>query len=616
MVQIFTPQDHKQRALKPVNSRFIPENWLFLDTETKAGPGLSSDIQTFHLGWTCLWIRGKGIEKDTYSWKYFTYNILLNKYISNLSKEYPDLLIVGHNIFFDLQASGFYVYFTQCGWRLKFYYDKGLTYILKCHREKHKLTVISTTNWFDQSLDRLGQTLGLPKGQVDFKTVKDKELKEYCKRDVEILVKAVQEYISFIRKYDLGKFSLTKASQAFTAFRHRFMSHKIYVHNNPDVQDLERKAYMGGRVECFFIGQVPEGPFVSMDINSMYPTVMKGEKYPFKLIGYYENPSIEKVSGCLQGFAVIAEVEVNTLEPVFAVKQHDKTIFPIGNFTCFVCSEGLRYGIKKGYIVKINRASIYLKADLFSEYVDYFKILRDNFKKQGNDIFLLLSKYMHNSLYGKFAQLKIITNITHANTEGLYIREEALNMVTGRTVIITKFMNSCLIQHSEGEGDNSNVAISAHITENARFKLWDLINDVGIEHVLYCDTDSVKLRKSHLNTLTWDIDENRMGALKCEDESDSLYIGGSKNYRTEKSRKIKGIPTSAKEIEPGVFQYTSFKRQVSHLRSSQDEGAIVEVVTRSLSAEYQKGQVLPSGKVIPLDFSLPEWLQNNEDPPF
>ncbi|GAH94157.1 unnamed protein product, partial [marine sediment metagenome] len=82
------------------------------------------------------------------------------------------------------------------------------------------------------------------------------------------------------------KFSITKASQAFCAYRFRFMDHKIYIHNDVTVQNLERSAYIGGRVECFRLGKIPGKQFVSMDINSMYPFVMKAEKYPYELVSY------------------------------------------------------------------------------------------------------------------------------------------------------------------------------------------------------------------------------------------------------------------------------------------------------------------------------------------
>jgi hypothetical protein len=211
----------------------------------------------------------------------------------------------------------------------------------------------------------------------------------------------------------------------------------------------------------------------------------------------------------------------------------------------------------------------------------------------------LLCKYMHNSLYGKFGQLKINTVIESEDTGRGYWREDRPNLVTGRTVVVTHLMNAEIVQYPEGEGDNSNVAIAAHVTENARFVLWDVIKKVGRSRVLYCDTDSVKIRIADQPRVADLIDPTRLGALKVEDTSQKLYIEGAKNYRTVEYRKIKGIPKKAVEIRPGVFQFDSFVRQVTHLRGGVSRGAMIKTITRTLTATYDKGRVMPSGRVRP-----------------
>jgi len=604
MVKIRNKSDYKQHVLKDSPGSYIPANWLFLDTETLPKVIDSDTVHFFNIGWTCLWIRQNGKGHGHTDWQFFDNELSFNKYLDFIATKMTNIIFAGHNIFFDLQACGFFDYFPKHGWYLEFYYDKGLTYILKCRKGRSKITVISTTNWFDQSLKLLGESLKMPKLEVDFETVTPEKLKIYCRRDVEIIVRAMRYYIKFIQDHDLGRFSLTKASQAFTAFRHRFMTHKIMIHNNDETHELERGAYIGGRVEAFYIGHCKGGPFVSMDINSMYPYVMKENLYPWSLISSHRNESPERYNDILKTFAVVAEIEVETPEACFAVRYNKKTIFPVGHFTCFVCSTGLQYALDRGYVKNIIRSAIYRKADLFTSYVDYFYDLRRKYTKSQNKIMTVLSKYMHNSLYGKFGQMKMISDITDKQTGRDYLREDSYNMVTQRKVVITHFMNMQIVQYPEGEGDNSNVAIAAHISENARFMLWSIIKDVGLKRVLYCDTDSVKIRASHLKYLHWPKHSYNLGALKCEDRSKQLYIEGCKNYRTENSRKIKGIPKKAKEIKPGVFVFESFSSQTIQLRNEISKGVTIKSISRSLRAPYDKGVVLKSGVVRPLKFPI------------
>jgi hypothetical protein len=99
--------------------------------------------------------------------------------------------------------------------------------------------------------------------------------------------------------------------------------------------------------------------------------------------------------------------------------------------------------------------------------------------------------------------------------------------------------------------------------------------------------------------------ETELGALKIEETSNDLYLGGCKHYRTENARTIKGIPEKAKEIAPNVFEFDTFGRQNIHMKKGLVRGVIVGKKQRTLKAEYDKGMVSPEGIVTPFTFSLP-----------
>ena len=160
-------------------------------------------------------------------------------------------------------------------------------------------------------------------------------------------------------------------------------------------------------------------------------------------------------------------------------------------------------------------------------------------------------------------------------------------------------MNTEIVQYNQGEAPFSIPAIPAHVTENARLYLWYIINKVGRDKVLYCDTDSIKIRKSDMHLVSDLIDPEGLGMLKIENESNELFIGGAKNYRTESSRHIKGIPSTAVEVEPGIFEYMTFTRQVTALRNHQITGVEMLSHLRRLISRYEKGEVLSDGRVIP-----------------
>jgi len=377
------------------------------------------------------------------------------------------------------------------------------------------------------------------------------------------------------------------------------------LHEKQEATFLEREAYMGGRVECFRVGEQEGGPFLLLDVNSMYPFVMKIMEYPWELVEYNQHFEIERYEDILESHCVIAEVEIDTPEPAFAVRSFGKTIYPVGQFVCFLCTTGLEYALKRGYIKKIRNTAIYRKANLFSEYVDYFHAVKLDYAERGNEVMKVFCKYMENSLYGKFGQKKVIRDVYEEYTGREYWREDVINIDTGETTIMTKLMNQLTVQYFEGEGDDAFPAIAAHVGENARFLLWEIMREVGFGRVLYCDTDSIIIHESDLERVKWTVHATDLGALKVQEKSDRLYIGGAKNYRTDKHRKIKGIPGSAVEVSPGVFTFPVFRGQDTHLRQGQIQGVQSGQITRRLMHTYDKGVVHEDGRVTPFRFSLP-----------
>lgn len=592
--------DTPQRLLRKNHRKAMPSRVVYLDTETKIHKLTNEEQHRMKLAWTCYVEKRYRGGADTEIWREWHSTYGLCEYLTSLARPETTLHILGHNIFFDLQCSDFYAYFTKWGWLLDFVYEGGGSYILVIHKDKRHIKALSTTNWFDASIKQLGKMIGLEKLEVDFDTTPDGELSLYCRRDVEIIKRVMEEYYQFLTSHDLGRFSLTKASQAFTAYRHRFMTKQIYIHASDDVVDLERSAYAGGRVECFSFGEQDGGPFLSMDINSMYPYIMKNVPLPRRLADYRKVPPLDIVVEWIRQGCVVAECLVKTDEPIYAVKRDGKIFFPVGEFTTFLCSPCLQTAIDRDHLQDINRAAFYEADYLFREYVDFFYALKSQYKRDNNPIYELMTKKFLNSLYGKFAQWQPVTNDKKDLTHDGYYRLESIDLVSGEREIEYKLFNTIVTQTGKRPGRNSLIAISAHITEWSRYLLYSIIEGIGIDRVLYCDTDSVKIRKRDLDSVRYPIHTDRLGALKIEKEFERLTLWGPKHYLTENERKIKGVPLEAHELGEHWFEYFNWPKQKTHMHRQITRFYFRDHVEKCCAPFYDKGVVLENGKIIPI----------------
>lgn len=591
--------------IKRTGSKTRPRKMLYFDTETKTQPGDGIVKHRMKMAWACYVEKRSGDRRDTVAWTFWEEPIELQRYIDSLVKEKTTLWVFGHNIFFDLQCSDFFYYFTREGWVLDFYYDKGLTYILCIRKGKRTIKCLSTTNYFPVSLKKLGKLTGLHKIDVDFEGDSHEEIKRYCRRDVEIIKAGMEKYYDFIDKYELGKFGLSRAGQAFIAYRHRFMHEDIFTHRNEEVTAFEREAYFGGRVECRFIGEVKDGPFVSLDINSMYPYVMRNKMYPRKLIDHIDKPIPEQITSALRRRCVVAKCYVDTDDPAYPVRHKNKIIFPIGCFPVYLCTEGLEYAREANHIVHVDEMYIYEKANLFTEYVDLFTALKTKYSKLRDGVMRQIAKDFQNALYGKFGQNKPLIDEEVEVTNAGYSREVVKDLVTGREEITTTLFNKRFVEYGKEVAPNSLVAIAAHVTEYARFYLLRLIQRAGYENVLYTDTDSIKIRKKYLHLYEDIIDEFELGYLGIEEEFERFVIHGPKDYETENMIKIKGVPKSAKKMSDGSYTYTSFPRQSTHLSKQVTRYYITRPTVKRLKREYTKGVVHKDGRVTPLKIKVP-----------
>jgi len=465
--------------------------------------------------------------------------------------------------------------------------------------------LIPTTNYFDFSLKKIGELVGIRKMEADFENDTEEHISEYCRNDVLITRTALLQYMQFIDDNDMGNFGMTKASQAFNCYRHRFMPTPIYIHEDEDIIEHERKSYVGGRNECFELGVLEGGPFYHYDINSMYPSVMVEEQYPTRLVDVVEDITVEELAGYLNRFCAIADVDIITDVPVYPKIKDGKVIFPVGRLKVVIPTGSILYALEHGHIKKVHRVSFYERGYIFADYVLYFYNLKRKYKEEKNEVYTKLVKIFLNSLYGKFGQKNEKEKLEYDDDNYGYYRIQNMDAETGETWTETEVLHATITSDGEENAPTSLVAIPSHVTDYARLRLWKIIEQVGIDKVLYCDTDSVKIRAKDKDLITYPIDDYDLGKLSLEDITEKFTIHGCKDYETEHVKKIKGVPSNAESLGDGTYRYSYFPKMSTHLRKQIIDKFMIISMVKKNKREYTKGVVMKNNRIRP--FTLNEW---------
>jgi hypothetical protein len=587
-------------------NRFVetPTNVLIVDTESNIIAKDDFETQTFRLGYAIH------LRKSRNQWIEHGYELKTIddfwKLLDKLNYAKTKLYVFAHNMAYDYAILKLDTYISSRRLEITMRVIDSV-FIIKAGG----LEFLSSTNYYRQTLKELGIIFGLSKmDSPDFEKVSDEKLMTYCIRDTQVLTTIIKQHIAFVISNDLGSFKPTIAGQAMTAFRHRFMHDDLLVHNEPDILLMEKQSYRGGRCEAFRIGTFHD--VTCLDINSMYPYVMKSFSFPTKLISpkiSFDVPESKIRKAIEENIFILADCYVVLKEPCIALKS-EKLLFPIGKIHCVLTSPEIEFLLNNpdcGTILSFDECVFYQTASIFSEYVDFFYHLKC---ESENEAIRAMAKVMLNSLYGRFgmrghSESKLMPDSFEKTTFlDIMLKNDILEIDDGNYGKYVKLGDDIYhVQKRDGDYARDSIPIIASaVTAYARMMLWKLIQKAGRKNVIYVDTDSLFVTSEGLDNLNDEIEPSGLGKLKVE-KSGTCTIKGCKDYTFNGKIKLKGVKHDAKKISDDTYIQSQF--ETKHRRYSEgtkDGIVIVRQVKKKLSRNYDKGIVAMNGDVSPIVF--------------
>jgi hypothetical protein len=582
-----------------------PELLLFVDVESHRETVYeSAELHTFRLGWACLCKYEAPAGLQVLGWHQIADLAEFWRRVTEYAYQHDELYVITHNVDYDARVLRAFTILPGMGWSPSYFILADTCRFFSFAADKHTIHFLDNLNIWPTSLAELGREFGLPKSSVDFVAASDAELSSYCHRDVEILVRVWQHWLEFLDSHDLGDFAITISSQAWNAYRHRYIPKRIGIHNRVDALELERRSHLGGRCEYRRVGKVQGGPFYLVDVNGLYAYCMREYPSPRLLIKVLVDVSPDYLAILVQTYAVIADVIVDTDLPIYPVRLHGYNEFPCGSFRTCLTTPDLLHALQRGHIRAVGQVAIYEREHLFRAFVDHFQKARISYQEAGDNARQLICKQIRNSLYGKFAQRGYKQKVIGPAPLDAIGTRKWIDAETGNECVDWTFGGQVIRQVYTGEGADSFPGISSHIAAAARSVLLDYITKAGEDNVYYCDTDSLIVNQAGLDALQPWIDATELGCLKLQGKSQELEIQARKSYFFNGAWVIKGISKNAFLQDSGTWKQTQFTtlRWGFHNRTLDD--VITYDVEKDLRETVQHGTVRPDGRVDPPHISL------------
>lgn len=403
--------------------------------------------------------------------------------------------------------------------------DMGLFYEITIYFEKNKhktkkVIIRDSLKIINMPVKKIPNAFNLPdsKLEIDYNKprkknhILTKEEKDYITEDVLIVAKALK------MMYDLGLEKMTIGSNALANYKGT-ISRKRFELLFPNLDNIDsdlRQSYRGGftYLNPFYKEKIVKN-IVNLDVNSLYPSVMRYEALPYGEPIFYEGKYEEDK---------IYPLYIQMIYCNFKIKKNKIPTIQIKHSMRFSSNEYLRESGDEGVCLCLTSVDLklfleqydvtnlkYLKGwkfkqmnNIFSDYIDYWINIKNEATINKNKGMRTIAKLMLNSLYGKYAtSLEAKSKIPYLDENDI-VKYKISDAETkeGLYIPIASFITSY--------ARNKTIRTAQTITDYS-------IQKYGRDAFIYSDTDSIKTTLSieELEKIV-DIDDVKLGAWKNE----------------------------------------------------------------------------------------------------
>lgn len=426
-----------------------------------------------------------------------------------------------------------------------------------------KVFLVDVRNYFDAPLQDLADRQGIALPRMPHGKHVTIAARTCAETHVQIARETMLELIDQHQANDLGNWGLTIAGLAMRNYRHAHYRTNILLHGRDKVKRLERDGTLGGRVEAFRIGQIRER-VIQLDVNGIYPWVMRNFQLPCKLVACWDDAWTGKCTPDSLDEDQVAHVRISSPDQAFPVRLADRGLcWATGDFWTTLCGGELRRAVAAGVIRKVTRWAAYRRENLFQSYVDYWHQYRQEARAESDAVGDAFAKLMAVCLFGRWGMRsfnwKSISSTRSLPDEWLGLTDEEIRhwlwltedddgrripiVIVGENedVELRRVGNHWQVAQRPGETPQNFPAICAWITSYAREYLRHLIAVAGRANVIYVSTDSLLVTDPGFAALDAKgfIGGDELGQLKIEAEGKSAEVLATHYYRVGRKR-VKG----------------------------------------------------------------------------
>lgn len=531
----------------------MPARMVAFDTESRMRYDKDVEIQDWKMGCAIRWRtdlkRGDYAEKCS-----FATAMDLWTWVAEYTREGSRTVVWCHNLGHDARISQVFSILPILGFRLEWCnLDRNVSSMT--WRSNHGTLVFADLwTWIPLPLKEIGGQMGVPKYEIPTNSNDIHQWFRYCARDTEIVYHAVSRIMAYIKDNGLGNWQPTGAGMAMAVWRHRFLHHKILVHDDMAAIQAERSAMYTGRAEAWRHGKIIGERWTEVDFRNAYVTIARDYSLPRKLHMSTHALSPAQYAKLRDRFAVLAYCDVRTNVPVLPYRDTSHILWPVGRFQGWYWDAEVDLAVKYGAEVSIKRSYVYVKDPILREWAEWALGIIRATDPDADPIIWDWIKHCSRALIGRIALRTPSWEPWADNPEHITGITNVAFPEEGTNTRLLHIGDATLIETHRMEGKDSLPQVTGYIMAVCRALLWEGMNCAGTENIAHVDTDSILANSHGLHRLRdgYAADFGDIWALKGTYRR--LEIWGPRAYRRDKARVTAGIPGKAVEGKDGVIR--------------------------------------------------------------
>lgn len=547
------PGERVAHWVRPNEAVRVPRRNIFLHAVAKSRRNKDGAVRSWGVAVATFRTAAKN-RKPTERTEVFTEPSELWDAVTGHTIEGARTVLWAHNLGYDVRLGDCLRILPRLGWELLAHNLAPKGTWLIWGKGKLRLTMVDLSAVFPKLLPEIGKTFGLAFPEsIPFHETPGHAL-ERCKTGELIVRTAATAYLQWIEDAGLGNWQMTGAGQSYAAFRHRFLTHPMLVHDTPEALTMERAAMWTGRCEAYWHGSMLRETVQEWDFTASYASICAERALPVKLVGPMPDNYPWRRHLADERVALVAHVTVTTPQPVVPCRHEGRILWPVGRFETTLWDIEIAEVLRVGGTVEVHSGFLYRKAPALKAWAHWVLEMIGPESTTVPAWQKMIVKHWSTAAIGRFGMMfpewktlgtASLIGVDRRTCVDIDTGERYETMQVGRTI----FRQGALV-----EWQNSMPAITGYVMAAARVKLGRVLEALPPRTALYIDTDAILVHDS-ANDLMAALARTEVGhGLRLKRAWDGFGIYGPRQIVTGTKVRVAGVPSSARRIDRNVFE--------------------------------------------------------------